>query len=79
MGEAIDLGEGYGIVCLTVEQGSPLDGRSLAGVCLVLLVQVSPEGEMAVAHGGHVVREGQRIVVAAPKGDNRVLRLFGER
>ena len=59
--------------------GKAIQELSLAGICLVLLVQTSPEGEMAVAHGGHVVQPGRRIVVVAPKGDNRVLRLFGDR
>ena len=59
--------------------GKALQDLSLSGVCLVLLVQSSPEGGMTVPHGGYVIRAGERVVLVAPKGDDRAIRLFGDR
>ena len=59
--------------------GKALQALSLSGVCLVLLVQDSPEGTMSVPRGGHVIQAGSRVVLVSPKGDDRAVRLFGER
>lgn len=59
--------------------GKALQDLSLSGVCLVLLVQDSPEGTMSVPRGGHVIQAGSRVVLVSPKGDDRAVRLFGER
>ena len=34
---------------------------------------------MRVPRGDHVVQGGERIVIIAQKGDDRVIRLFGDR
>lgn len=59
--------------------GKALRELSLSGICLVLLVQDSPEGGMIVPHGESVITAGSRVVLIAGKGDNRVIRLFGDR
>ena len=59
--------------------GKALKDLPLSGVCLVLLVQPEAGGGMSVPHGGHVVRSGERVILVAPKGADRALRIFGDR
>ena len=59
--------------------GKSLRELALPGVFLVLLVQVPGKDQMRVPRGDHVVQGGERIVIIAQKGDDRVIRLFGDR
>lgn len=59
--------------------GKALKELSLPGVFLVLLVQSAGRSEMTVPRGDHVVQVGERIVLISPKGENRVISLFGDK
>lgn len=58
--------------------GKALKDISLQGVCLVLLVSTEDGESMCIPNGDHVVKAGERIILIALKGDNRVIRLFGD-
>ena len=59
--------------------GKALKELALKGVCLLLLVQASRRDRLTVPRGEHIIRAGERVVFIAPRGDNRALRLFGDR
>lgn len=59
--------------------GKPLKELALNDLALVLLVQSAEGGKMVMPNGDHVVTPGQRIVFVAPKGDQRAIKILGER
>lgn len=59
--------------------GKKLKDLALNNLALVLLVQSAEEEKMIMPKGVHVVLPGERIVFVAPKGDNRAIKLFGDR
>lgn len=59
--------------------GKALKDLALNSLSLILLVEDDKTGNLTPAHGDHVVKPGERIVLVVSKGDNRVIKLFGER
>lgn len=71
VGDVIELDGGYGIVTLSVEEGSPLAGLSLRQLHTLegwrfLVAFVEVEGVMSLPSGSTVINAGDRIGVVVP-------------